>query len=98
MGKLPTKYILLDEGLQDLSLYRSVAVLVYESGCQYRICLSPGCHYSVAKCACEECKSWLQSGWSHFGVPCILPDSLLHLFAELRGLAVHLHFQANSPQ
>ena len=76
----------------------SVTVLVNESGYQHRICLNPDCHYSVTKCAYEECKSWLQSRWSPFGVPCILSDFVLHLLAELSGLVVHLYLQSNSSQ
>lgn len=97
MGKLPAKYILLDGGLWNLALYSDVTALVNESGHQYRICLNPGCRYSVTKRACGGCKGWLRSRWLHVGIPRVLSDSVLHLLAEVRDLAVHLHFQANSP-
>lgn len=62
VGKLPAKYILLDEGLRNLSLYSDVTVLVNESGYQYRICLNIGCHYSVTKRACEGAKAGSKAG------------------------------------
>lgn len=91
MGKLPEKYILLTEGLQVLSFYSSVIVLVNESGYQYGICLNVGSCYSMTK--------YVQAGSKADGSSLrILPDSLLHFLAELGGLAVHLPFQAKSLQ
>lgn len=81
MGKLPEKYILLTEGLQVLSFYSSVIVLVNESGYQYGICLNVGSCYSMTKYVQAGSKA---DGQLHFASCLILFCTFLQSWGVLQ--------------